>query len=307
MKPLEILAALPAFAKAEPDSIIGSPAFSMRCRLGDAVVSVRPADIAPASDDILPLSVTFGDEPHALGIARSPRFPELDKIWDARADVPAPILLALVERECGPLLQMLENAVRKQLRLIGVMSGEGLEVPKAGSLALELFNSPTLQPPSPPILRFTLTRSDAVVSAFGVLRNIDLAHESIRSVNLPCECEYAAVAVAESDFAALEPGDAVLMPELGESSPTLVVDGRFAIDGNGVSPYPGDALAHVREAVTREISLGEVFDATEGNPPKVEGLKADARNPPLRLMFRGQTVATGRLDRVGGQLALIIG
>lgn len=297
MKPLEILSALPAFASMEPDSILGSPAFSMRCRLGEVVAAVRPAAIEPASEDLLQLSVTFGDEPHALGIARSPRFPELDKIWDSRADVPAPIVLALVERECGPILQMLENAVRKQLRLVGIggeAQGDQLALCVADPSASEDGNV------------FTLTRSETVVSAFGVLRNLDLAHESIRSLALPCECEYAAVAMVEADFATLEPGDAILMPELAESSPTLVVDGRFTIDGNGVSPCHGDALAHVREAATREITLGEVFDATEGNLPKVEGLKAEAGNPPLRLVLDGKTVASGRLDRVGGQLALVV-
>lgn len=307
MKPLEILSALPAFAKAQPDAILDSPAFAMPCRLGEETVTVRHAPIEPAQADMLALSVTFSDEPHALCIARSPRFPELCKIWETMADVPEPILLALVERECGQFLQMLENAVRMQLRLVGISreaNGGQVALCASGATASDDGEG------SGDIV-FTLSRSASVTAAFGALRNLDLSHEAIRSLSLPCECEYAAVALNDADLASLEPGDAVLLPEILEIAPKLVAGNIFTIDENGVSPCVADALAHVRDAAVREISLGDVFDAAAGKALKVEGLKVEGSsalgNPPLRLMSNDKTIASGRLDLIGGQPALIIG
>ena len=120
MKPFEILSALPRAATATPAQILDSPAFAMPCRYGEESAVLRPAAVRPT--DTLSLSLLFGDEPHVLSLARSPRFPELDALWDTLADVPEPILLALAEKECGPLFQLLENAVRHQLRLAGMAS-----------------------------------------------------------------------------------------------------------------------------------------------------------------------------------------
>ena len=147
MKALEILtmfAADPSVASlpGTPDAILDSPAFAMPCRLGEETAMLRPAQVAPSEADTLALEIAFGDEPHTLHLARSPRFAQLDKLWDSRADVPEPILLALVERECGPLFQLLENAVRKQLRLTGLRNvsrdvsrrdAEGAEAQRAAS------------------------------------------------------------------------------------------------------------------------------------------------------------------------------
>ena len=302
MKPLDILSALPVGAKATPDAILDSPAFALPCRLGDESVLLRPATVEPAAAEMIALAVTFGDEPHTLRLARSPRFPELDKIWDARADVPEAILLALVERDCGPLFQLLENAVRKQMRLVGLMPEEGLDVSKSGSLALELFNSPNDPTSHSPNLQFSLTRSATVVAAFGVLRNLDLSHDAIRSHVLTAAVDYAAFALSDADRASLAPGDAVLLPEIGTVAPRLVVDGRFVIDDNGVQPFAADALAHVRAAEDLTLTLGAVFDATE-TPPARPTAPPGAQ---LRLLRSGKTVATGRLDRVGEQSAFIV-
>lgn len=314
MKPLEIISGLPKWAKASPDAVVDSPAFLMPCRLGDETTALRHADVQPAASDALVLSVSFGDEPHDLLLARSPRFPELDKIWDARADVPEPIVLALVEKECGPLFQMLENAVRRQMRLNGcldVWKSGSLEDAKSGSLEKDQTSKPpnlqtanllTLQTSTDPAVVFSLTRSSAVVSAFGSLRNLDLAHESIRSQKLQSEVEYAAFAPDNADFAALAPGDAVLILEVGSLPPRFVVDGRFLVDANGVVPYASDALVHVRAATGREVSLGDVFDAVD-KPPTIESA---AQGSQLKLVKDGRLVASGRLDKLADQLAFIV-
>ncbi len=291
MKSLEIISTLPKWAKASPAAILDSPAFLMPCRLGDESASLRLADVAPAGAEALALDIAFGDVPHRLLLARTSRFPELDKIWDSRADVPAPVLLALVERECGPLFQMLENAVRRQMRLVGVADA----VPEGARLA-------GLQISGDPGIVFALTRSDVVVSAFGSLRNLDLSHAEIRAEELPAVCEYAAFATVEADLSALAPGDAVIVPEVGTVAPRLVVDGRFVVDANGVSPYVADALVHVRAATGRAVSLGEVFDAVD-QPPALAAVEVGAQ---LQLVKDGRLVASGRLDKLADQLAFVV-
>ena len=302
MKPFEILSQLPQWAKARPGAIVDSPAFAMQCRLGDETVVLRRASVEPAVSDMLALSVSFGDEPHTLCIARSARFQDLDKLWNSRAEVPEAELLALVEKECGPLFQMLENAVRKQMRLVRVASQGSLEVSKFGSLDDLGSKCLNLQTSNLPTTVFSLTRSETAVAAFGMLRNLDLSHESIRSMSLESEIEYAAFAMPNDDFASIATGDAVLLPEIGTVEPKLVVDGRFVLDANGVSPYVEDALVRVRAAEARPVSLGEVFDAAE-TPVKRAAAVQDEQ---LRLVRNGKTVASGRLDSIGDQRAFIV-
>lgn len=288
MKPLEILSALPQWANAAPDVVLDSPAFAMPCRLGDESATLRSASVEPAQSEALALSIAFGDEPHTLCLARSPRFSDLDRIWDVRADMPEAILLALAERAYGPLFQMLENAVRKQLRLVGLA-----EPPRPDARALVMQVADVV---------FTLTRSETVVRALGVLRNLDMAHESIRSLPLAAQVEYAAFALPEADLASLAPGDALLVPEIATIQPRLVVDGRFLLGENGVAPHEGDARVHVCAAEARPVSLGEVFDAV-GTPPQ---LPAALQGAQLRLVRNGRDVAAGRLGRVGDQNAFVV-
>ena len=298
MRPLEILSALPQWAKAKPDAILDSPAFAMQCRLGDDTVVLRKPQVEPAESEMLALSVAFGDEPHTLRFARSPRFPDLDKMWDSRADVPDAILLATVEKECGSLFQMLENAVRKQMRLVG-LEDVSHGVAESPSIAFEVV-LPADQ--TQDCLTVVLTRSATVVSALGALRNLDLSHESIRSLALDSEMEYAAFAMQNDDFASIASGDAVLLPEIGSVEPKLVVGGRFVLDANGVAPYAEDALVHVRAAEIRPVSLGEVFDAVETPIAR----PAAAIEAQLRLARNGRKVAEGRLDRLGDQFAFVV-
>lgn len=294
MKPLEILCARPRGVDAAPAAVLASSAFAMPCRLGDEQATLRLNGARPS--DTLALSVRFGDEPHVLAVARSPRFAELDSIWDARADVPDVLLLALVERDCGPLFQLLENAVRRQMRLVGLADvADG-----ADALSFRVAD-----------VAFTLTRSDAVVAALGTLRNLDPADAALRALALSAEPEYAAFALSDADAAGLAPGDAVLLPELGACAPRLVVDGRFVADATGVVPYreaaDGDVRppVRVRAAQPSALTLGELFDAAEGGLGPA-GIAAPAEAAALRLVRDGRTLATGSLGRVGGQAAFIV-
>lgn len=284
MKPLEILVAIPKWAKATPDQVLDSPAFAMPCRLGEEQVSLRLGAVQPS--DTLDLAILFGDERHSLRLARSARFSELDKVWDSRADMPEPILLALVEKECGPLLQMLENAVRRQLRLVGLAAS----VADAQAVSVQVDD-----------IVFSLTRSETVAAAFGILRHLDLASPDLRAETFASETEFAAFALSPADLASLSVGDALLVPEIGSVPPRLVVDGRFVVDESGVAPFADDGRCRVVAAEMRDVSLGDLFDAAE-NPRRVEG-EAPGQ---LRLTQGGKTIAYGRLDRLGEQPAFVI-
>lgn len=303
MKPLEILAAVPQWAGAAPDQILDSPAFSMPCRLGEEQVKMVHADVAPA--DTIDLSVSFGGEPHTLSIAKSGRFPELGALWDSRADVPAPILLALVEKECGPLLQLLENAVRAQLRLAGlaVKDPEGGDDAGAAAPQGAKVDFCLSAPSGGDEIVFSLTRSPALVAAVGSLRNVDLSHESVRSLVLNAAVEYAAFAMATAEISTLAPGDAVLLPEIGAVPPRILVDGSLVVEADGVSQGAADSLVHVRAAAPRTITLGEVLDASAGNPPPPATI---APLDQLILVVNGKTVASGHLGKLADQQAFIV-
>lgn len=290
MKPLEVLLALPKWGKATPDEIIDSPAFAMPCRLGEENVTLKAG--AVLADDTLNLGILLGDERHTLRIARSPRFAELDKLWDSRADVPAPILLALVEKDCGPLLQLLENATRRQLRLAGLADESAS--PDERMLFAQVSD-----------ISFALTRSDAVTAAFGILRHIDLSSPEVRSETLPAEAEYSSFALSAADIASLAVGDALLLPEIGSVPPRLVADGRFVAEANGVSQFSDDGLCRVLATETRTVTLGELFDATDGESSPIE-VPAAGAGAQLRLVQNGKTLANGRLDRIGDQNAFVV-
>ena len=289
MKPLEILTALPLAASAPPARILDSPAFAMPCRYGDETALLRPAPVVPA--DTLPLAILFGDEPHTLGLARTPRHPELDSLWDARADVPPAILLALAEKECGPLFQLLENAVRRQLRLIGLAD----TAPAPADLALQVADIP-----------FTLTRTPAIETALGNLRHLDLTHPAIRDLTLPAETEYASFTLPPADLATLAPGDALLLPEIGTIPPRLLVDTRFILDPTGVSPFTDDARCRIVAATPATLPLGALFDSAESPTPDLLPSAPPPSSAPLRLLLSGKTLAHGRLDTLGTQPAFLV-
>lgn len=282
MKPSEILVATPQWHDAKSADILSSPAWAMPCRLGDTQDVMRLAAMRPA--DVLPLAVRFEDEPHVLGLTPSPRFPELERVWSSISEIPEPIILALVEKECGAFLQMLENAVRRQLKIDGISkdsSGTGEHV-----LALSVAD-----------VTFTLSRTPTVVNAFGVFRNLDLTHPSIRETPLEAECEYAAFALPQADVDSLAPGDALLLPEIGTVKPRLVVAGCLAMDESGVSAYVEDEMLRIRATAPFSVTLGSLFDGNAAAPEAAS---------PLKMVSGGRTLAFGRLDTLAGQRAFVV-
>ena len=193
MKPFEILSSIPKWAKLAPSAIVASPAWAMPCRLGDRNCTMRLDAACPA--DTLDIAIRLGDDEHVLGLSDSERFPELHAVWSARAEMPEPILLALVEKDCGPLLQLIENAAHRQLGVIGIA-----EKPSGRPDLLVRISSGDED-----ITSFKLSSSPDLMSTFGQLRYIDVTHPTVREDTLPAETEYAAFALLATDIATLAP------------------------------------------------------------------------------------------------------
>ena len=296
MKPIEILSSLPQWAKATPDDILSSPAWAMPCRLGSQQGTLKLGAVRPA--ETLDLAILIERERHVLGIAPSPAFPELGAVWASRSEVPEPILLALVEKDCGEFLQLVENAVRRQIRVEGLADASSRD--DSRTVAAQV-----VFPDDAPPIAFTLDLSPSISTALGQLRNIDVSHAAIRETKLPAEIEYASFSLPAAQLESLAAGDALLIPEVETLSPRLVACGKFAISESGVAEWKDEGQLRVCAAEAASVDLGTIFDAEQGGsftPPQ-----HPAENAPLRLVRLGKTLATGRFGPVANQKAFIVG
>ena len=155
MKPTEILALLPGFGDAKASAILDSPAWKMPCRYAE-----NPASLVRDTEEIaspLSIRITIGDEKHILCIAKNAAFAELAVLWDKRPSVPDTIILALVEKECGALLQTIENTMRKTVKLAGLAETDGESAGRNAGFRLDA--APGQEP-----IRFSISASDGRLS-----------------------------------------------------------------------------------------------------------------------------------------------
>ncbi len=294
MKPIEILSAIPKWSKASAKELLDSPAWALPCKLGDEQCVMRLDATHPA--DSIDLAVKIEDETHTLRLPDNPAFEEIHKVWASRAEMPEPILLAIVEKECGPLLQLVENAVRRQLKIIGLV--------KPGEADGAEFIYARISNESGDIATFALTLSPAIVAVLGEKRNIDTNHPSVRDEVLPAEREFAAFQLPATDATTLEPGDSLLLPEIESLSPRLVIDGRFVLAEGSLASWKDDGLYRVIAAESETATVGMLMDAAGGE--SAEPGAAPKAETPLKLVRMGRTIASGRLSRVGDQPAFAI-
>jgi hypothetical protein len=304
MKPFELLSSLPGWTDAPPAKLLASPAWALPCRFGETAGSLRLGAIRPT--DTLNLRIALENEEHVLGIADSPAFPELHAVWHARSDVPEPILLALVEKECAPLLQLLENAVRRQLRVIGL--APDADGGSDASWAMQVVASGN------GIAVFTLSSSPALTQTFGNLRFIDLSHPAVRDLTLDAAVELASFSLNAGDNP--ETGDALLLPELDLASGTatvrLVVSGVLAAQAEtGVSPWTDEGRFRVVRAERAGISFGALADFASGkvawaDTPVLASLGSISEGLAVELVHGAGRLASGRLVRLGDRTAFQI-
>ena len=276
MKPIDLLSVLDAFAGLGPQAILSHPAWGVPVPWGGGTATLRADAVMPAES--LDLSVCFGDEACVLGLVPSDAFPELSKLFPARGDVPQPILLAVVEKEAGPFLQMLENVMRRELSVQGLA-----EIPAfdARAFRVEVADASSA-------VTFTLTLSERMLQELGDLKYLDCAHPSIAEVTVPMEVAYAVFDLSAEEEAGLAPGDYLLLPEMSAEKP-----GRVCLPGT-LAP---DRL--------------RVVAAERADIPFATALQDDLRCAPagtddLLLMKGDRRIASGRLSKLGIQPAFAV-
>ncbi|MBO6167027.1 MAG: hypothetical protein J6P13_01595 [Kiritimatiellae bacterium] len=292
MKPIEILSAVPQWAHKTSRELLMSPAWSMPCRFGEKQCVLRKEETRLA--ETFDLKVSFGGKANILSLAPSPAFKELGAVWQSRAAVPSPILLALVEKDCAGLFQLLENAVREELKVEGLATPEETEAisPREERVFFKLEEA------SGALCVFALKGSDDICEAFGALRNIDPANDAVRETRLDAEVQYAAFVLKEDEMASLAPGDALLLPEVGSLQSVYIIEGTLAANSDGVAAWEDDGILRVVSAEKVKLSLGAVLDGLPAAPRPVE-------NAQLRLVKSGTILASGHFGSVSAHPAFI--
>ena len=275
MNEMHILSSWPGWAEKTPEDLLRHEAWSMRVRWGDDEARLRFSDNRPR--DVLALKIAFDDEEHFLGIGERETFADLAALWDRKDDLPDTLVLALVEKECGKLLQLLENAVRRQLKVVGLCDrseredARGMEVVDADGRI---------------IASFALTVSPFVTEAFGNISAIDSSHLSIRSMTRPAFVEYATFSLG-AESSAISSGDFLLAPELDNSSAA-----KWCVE----APQD-DGKFRLRSVESVPVAFSSFADGTMPEIP----------DPGALDLYRGaEKIASGRASRLGAQSAFAV-
>lgn len=243
MDTLDLLREWPSWRKAGAGKILSSPAWRLDILFDDRPGILRTA-VGDASEDLLWLEVKLEDERHILGISDSVAFSELHKVWALREKLPPEVRMALVERDCAPLFQMLEDSLRRQFSVVGF--AEGPE--EARVRMFEAVVADTEQP-----IAFALDFSSAMEIDFGRLENLDTSHPSIREMTREVEAEYAQIPFEGETPPEIAEGDLLLEPE-GEAS-------------RWVTELPAnEPVFRVLGAARHTLTFAQLVDGTESVP-----------------------------------------
>ena len=308
MKPSELLPCFDDWAKATPAKVCDSPAFAMPCRFGETPCTLRLDAMIPV--ETLDIDVRFENESCRIGLCDTGLFPELHQLWQSLAELPEPILLALIEKECGSLFQLLENALRRQLKVSGIVRSPDGSQPRL-SARLQSDNGENL-------LAFTITRTASVLESLGAVRFLDIRHSSFRERQLPAVLEYAAFALTPTEIASLVPGDALILPELDPSAKVwpirVIVSNRFAATAEtGITAW--DPASNTRVRVVRtdpaSVPFADLSDlaadpAAWEKSAALTALAKPLRTGSLTLLQGSKPIAEGHLEQLGSQSALIV-
>ena len=238
MNAFEILKTWPELAEASAEAVFAHPAWAMPCQWGDERCVLRKSAAKPR--DVIGLAVMLDDDAHFLGLGNRESYPDLHELWARKTALPPALVLALVEKECGDLLQLIENAVRRQVRVVGLDDPEK----RAGALAFDVVSLVDGSIKASCVLDV----KPSTVRTFGQLRFLDTGHGSIRSMERPARAVYCAFDLPGEDAAGIAAGDYLLMPELdagvaGEWLCGIPSDGMFRIVSRGETTIPFAAFA----------------------------------------------------------------
>jgi hypothetical protein len=257
MNAFDILKAWPGISEASAEELFAHPAWAMPCQWGDEKCVLRRAAAKPR--DVIGLAIALDDDAHFLGLGNREAFPDLHDLWARKADLPPALVLALVEKECGDLLQLIENVVRRQVRVIGLDD----PAKRAGALAFDVVSLADGSIKS----TFVFDVRPSTVRMFGQLRFLDVSHESVRTMERPVRAVYSVFDLQESDVAGLAAGDYLMLPELeagvaGEWRCSIPADGRVRVvsaDETMVTfaSIVDDALPSLPAPSALELHLGQ--------------------------------------------------
>ena len=258
MNAFDVLKTWPGTSAAAPEELVAQPAWAMPCQWGDERCGLRKAAAKPR--DVIGLAVSLDDDAHFLGLGNRESFPDLHDLWSRKAELPPALILALVEKECGDLLQLIENAVRRQVRVTGLDDPEK----RAAALAFEVVSA------ADGCIRstFVLDARPSTVRTFGQLRFLDAGHESVRSMERPARAVYATFDLSDEDVAGLAAGDCLMLPELdagisGEWLCDIPDDGRLRVISRGETPISFASFADGALPPLPEPSALELFRGRE--------------------------------------------
>lgn len=262
----ELLKKWPNGQLTSAEGIFQSPAWRLSVVYEDAPSVLVRGEEKPT--DILPLVLTLDGEASVLGLADSQSYPDLHLLWGRRHELPSEVLLALVEKECGPLFQMLEDATKKLVAVKGLADA----AKRVDGTAFTLLRPDGQQMP------FTLEITPSILARFGVLDNLDVTHASIRSMARSARAVYAELTVSASEVAAFAADDRLVLPPLDVA--------RWQSD------LPEDAAVRICSTEEGSLLFAQVVD--EALPP--------VPFPQEVTVFQGtRAVATGRVEALGLQ------
>lgn len=269
MDAFELLKTWPGWAKANAESILDSPAWRMPAEWNGEAVELTRAD--GLSGDLIGLDVSLDDETLHLDIADSPAYPDLHRLWMRRGELPQELVLALVEKECGSLFQLIENAFRRQFAVMGLVLAGAAAERTAFRFVAEGEE-----------VLFALTLSPVLRAEIGQLKFLDVTHESIVTLTRELIADYGEVKLSPDELAGLKAGDFLLLP-------SETAKWTFATDEAEGLRLRG------REQV--EFAFAAIAD--DSLPPVPE--------PAELVLFRdGQRIASGTMATVGACAALRI-
>lgn len=268
MDALDLLRNWPSWRQAGAGKVLASPAWRQEVLFADWKGALR---IIPESDlpaDRLWLKVSFEGEAHHLGIVDSAVFPDLHRVWTLRDKLPREVLMALVEKECGSLLQLLEDTLRRQLSVEGLAEA----VPETSFRAFRVTAEDDHFEP----LTFSLDLSPAMEIDLGRLENIDVTDESILTLSRPAEAVY-----AEFDLQGMKLADGDLLLRPVEQAPRWLTE------------IPRDGRVRVLSSVPHTLTFAEFVDGLPPVPP----------SPTYRIVRDEMQLATAVSAAVGSHPA----
>ena len=238
MNAFDVLKTWPGLSEASAEELFSHPAWAMPCQWGDERCVLRKAASKPR--DVIGLAIALDDDAHFLGIGNRESFPDLHELWARKAELPASLVLALIEKECGDLLQLIENVSRRQVRVIGLDD----PAKRSGGLAFDVVSLENGE------IRATCVFDvrPSTVRTFGQIRFMDVRHDSLRTMERPARAVYATFDLSETEVAGLASGDYLMLPEqasgvTGEWQCEIPDDGRIRVVSDGVTPVTFAALA----------------------------------------------------------------